>query len=227
MKRRLCQFTYENNSWKRILEFIRQENILVKNHLAEVISLSQADQLILDDVEYLLNNLLQIETAVGLIYKDIEAFDKLTDREFFIDGNQSPDLHGTGTEDYFNTAWCPKEEFMTPYFGYPRIHLAENSAKRFDIGWTGRTHVYRFHITDPVYFDKSLKFSIEHGHNNVLVLEMRTVAYWYQSEAARIPAIKPKAERQPMPLVSPVDMHRWRDEWRKTKADGLKLWGNK
>ena len=149
------------------------------------------------------------------------------DDMFFIDGNQSPDLHGTGTEDYFNTAWCPKEVFMTPYFGYPRIHLPENSEKRFDIGFMGRTHVYRFHITDPVYFDKSLKFSIEHGHNNVLVLEMRTVAYWYQSEAARIPAIKPKTERQPMPIVSPVDMHRWRDEWRKTKADGLKLWGNK
>ena len=104
MKRRLCQFTYENNSWKRILEFIRQENILVKNHLAEVISLSQADQLFLDDVEYLLNNLLQIETAVGLIYKDIEAFDKLTAKEFFIDGNQQKviGLHNTIKKDIKN-----------------------------------------------------------------------------------------------------------------------------
>jgi hypothetical protein len=116
------------------------------------------------------------------------------DDMFFIDGAAFPTLHGTGTEDYFNTAWCPKEIFMSPYFGYPRIHLPENTGKRWDIGWAGRTHVYRFHITDPVYFDNSLRFSIEHGHNNVLILELRTVAYWYQSKAARIPSLKSKEE---------------------------------
>jgi hypothetical protein len=41
------------------------------------------------------------------------------DDMFFIDGAKQPTLHGTGTEDYFNTAWCPKEVFMTPYFGGP------------------------------------------------------------------------------------------------------------
>ncbi|HTE27704.1 glycoside hydrolase family 172 protein [Flavitalea sp.] len=148
------------------------------------------------------------------------------DDMFFIDGSTRPALHGTGTEDYFNTSWCPKEIFMTPYFGYPKIHLAENSDKRFDIGFSGRTHVYRYHIMDPVYFDKSLKFSIEHGHNNVLVLELRSVAYWYQSEAAQVPSIKSKTERKPMPIINPVDVHRWRDVWRKSKGDSLKLWGN-
>jgi hypothetical protein len=104
--------------------------------------------------------------------------------------------------------------------------LPENTGKRWDIGWAGRTHVYRYHITDPVYFDRSLKFSIEHGHNNVLILELRSVAYWYQSEAARVPAIKSKQERKPMPVIGPVDMHKWRDAWRKSKGDGLKVWGN-
>jgi hypothetical protein len=148
------------------------------------------------------------------------------DDMFFIDGAAFPTLHGTGTEDYFNTAWCPKEIFMSPYFGYPRIHLPENTGKRWDIGWAGRTHVYRFHITDPVYFDNSLRFSIEHGHNNVLILELRTVAYWYQSKAARIPSLKSKEERKPMPIISPVDMHKWRDTWRKAKGDKPKTWGN-
>ncbi|HEX2534048.1 MAG TPA: glycoside hydrolase family 172 protein [Chitinophagaceae bacterium] len=148
------------------------------------------------------------------------------DDMFFIDGSERPTLHGTGTEDYFNTAWCPKEVFMTPYFGYPKVHLAENTGRRWDIGWSGRTHVYRFHITDPVYFDKSLRFSIEHGHNNVLILELRTVAYWYQSEAARLPGIKSKEERRPLPQIGPVDMHKWRDAWRKSKGDGTRLWGN-
>jgi hypothetical protein len=46
------------------------------------------------------------------------------------------------------------------------------------------------------------------------------------SEAARIPAIKSKEERKPMPIVSPVDMHKWRDAWRKAKGDKQKIWGN-
>jgi hypothetical protein len=71
-----------------------------------------------------------------------------------------------------------------------------------------------------------LRFSIEHGHNNVLILELRTVAYWYQSEAARVPSIKSKEERKPMPTIGPVDMHKWRDAWRKAKGDGTKMWGN-
>ena len=145
------------------------------------------------------------------------------DDMFFIDGAETATLHGTGTEDYFNTSWCPKEVFMHPYFGYPRVNTLDKS---WSSGWLGRTHVYRFHITDPVYFDKSLRFSIEHGHNNVLTLELRSVAYWYQSEASRIPAIKSKKEREPMPIINQVDMHRWRDAWRKSRGDGLDLWGN-
>ncbi len=147
------------------------------------------------------------------------------DDMFFIDGSEYPTLHGTGTEDYFNTAWCPKEIFMTPFFGYPRIHLPDNGGGRWTIGWSGRTHVYRFHIPDPIYFDKALRFSIEHGHNNVLTLELRSVAYWYQTEAARVPSIKSKDARKPLPVIGPVDMHRWRNEWRKAKGDALNLWG--
>lgn len=33
----------------------------------------------------------------------------------FIDGEAwPPSLHGTGTEDYFNLAWCPSEPFASP-----------------------------------------------------------------------------------------------------------------
>ncbi|MGD8361450.1 MAG: DUF2961 domain-containing protein, partial [Gemmatimonadota bacterium] len=83
------------------------------------------------------------------------------DDMIFIDGEAwPPSLHGTGTEDYFNTSWSPKTKFSHPFYGYGRVND--------DIGWLGRTHVYRFHVTDPVYFDESLRFSIEHGHDNNL-----------------------------------------------------------
>jgi hypothetical protein len=138
----------------------------------------------------------------------------------FIDGESwPPSLHGTGTEDYFNTSWCPDTLFSHPYYGYGRVND--------DIGWLGRTHVYRFHITDPVYFDESLRFTIEHGHNNNLTLALASVAYWYQSGPHKpFPALPDRATRAPMPFVTPSDIHRWRHEWRKNKGADPKLWGN-
>ena len=36
----------------------------------------------------------------------------------FVDGEPfPPTLHGTGTEDYFNTAWCPTQAYSAPYHG--------------------------------------------------------------------------------------------------------------
>ena len=90
------------------------------------------------------------------------------DDMFFIDGEAwPPSLHGTGTEDYFNTSWSPKDMFSHPFYGYGRVND--------DVGWLGRTHVYRFHVVDPVYFDESLRFSIEHGHDNNLTLDLSLI----------------------------------------------------
>lgn len=145
------------------------------------------------------------------------------DDMIFIDGSAAPSLNGTGTEDYFNTSWSPKEVFMHPYFGYPRVNTTDKS---FEMGWMGRTHVYRFNIVDPIYFDKSLRFTIEHGHNNALILELSSVAYWYQSEAGKLPTMKTKEERKPLSVMNPVQLHRWREAWRRSKDNGVQLWGN-
>jgi len=141
------------------------------------------------------------------------------DDMIFIDGDTRPTLHGTGTEDYFNTSWCPKTLFSHPYFGYARVND--------DIGWLGRTHVYRFNISDPIYFDKSLKFTIEHGHNNCLTLDLASVAYWYQAPPlAKLPPIPDKASRSPKRFIQPADIHKWRHEWRQAHGGDSQLWGN-
>jgi len=142
------------------------------------------------------------------------------DDMIFIDGEDwPPSLHGTGTEDYFNTSWSPNSLFYHPFYGYGRVNN--------DIGWLGRTHVYRFHISDPIYFDKSLRFTIEHGHNNNLTLDLASVAYWYQTEPHKpFPPLVTKEERSPKPFIGVVDIHRWRHEWRKNKGNGARLWGN-
>jgi Protein of unknown function (DUF2961). len=140
------------------------------------------------------------------------------DDMWFIDGETMPSMIGTGTEDFFNTSWCPKEPFYHPYYGYPRVNN--------DIGWLGRTHVYRFFVNDPIYFEKSLKATIEHGHQNNLTLDMATVAYWYQTEAGILPPAPSKEVRKPKPMIRPEEIHKWRHEWRKNKGNGSKLWGN-
>ncbi|MBP7053407.1 MAG: DUF2961 domain-containing protein [Phycisphaerae bacterium] len=141
------------------------------------------------------------------------------DDMIFIDGAETPTLHGTGTEDYFNTSWCPKTLYSHPYFGYGRVND--------DLGWLGRTHVYRFHIADPVYFDKSLKVTIEHGHNNCLTLDLASVAYWYQAPPlTKLASIPNKEARKPKSFIGVTDVHKWRDAWRKAHGGDDQLWGN-
>jgi hypothetical protein len=140
------------------------------------------------------------------------------DDMFFIDGEKLPSIQGTGTEDYFNTSWCPNSLYDHPYFGAARVGDS--------VGWLGRHHVYRFHVSDPIYFDKSLRFSIEHGHANQLNLDVASVAYWYQAPPLKpLPKLTDEGPWQIRPDVDFRHLHQWRDAWRKSKGNDPKLWG--
>ena len=117
------------------------------------------------------------------------------DDMIFIDGDVwPPTLHGTGTEDYFNTAFCPQQEFCTPYYG---VTVYSGTP---DWLWKGKNSLYRFHIEDPVMFEKSIRVTIEHGHANKLSNDYSSTAYWYQTEPhAPFPSMLPVAERLPHP----------------------------
>lgn len=140
------------------------------------------------------------------------------DDMFFIDGEEKASIHGTGTEDYFNTSWCPRSHYLHPFYGYPRVSS--------ETGWLYRTHVFRFHITDPIYFDKSLRATIEHGHANVLTLDLSSVAYWYTLDARAVAPIPDKEHRKFMPFIGAKEILRWRHEWRLNHGNDPKLWGD-
>ena len=142
------------------------------------------------------------------------------DDMFFIDGEKWPcSLHGTGTEDYFNMSWCPKEFYQHPFYGLVRPNR--------ETGWLGRTHCYRFHILDPIRFSKSIRATIEHGHNDNLTLDLASVAYWYQTEPHQaFPAIEKREARVPKPQIGVEEIHIWRDAWRKAMGNSPTLWGN-
>ena len=111
------------------------------------------------------------------------------DDMIFIDGEQwPPSLHGTGTEDYFNTAWCPQQEYSAPYHG---ITLGGGD------NWSGHVSLYRFHVEDPVTFERSILVTIEHGHANKRSDDLSSVAYWYQAEPHKSFSIEPVERRIP------------------------------
>jgi hypothetical protein len=119
--------------------------------------------------------------------------------EFFIDGESTPRLRGTGTEDYFCDGWGFREQ-AGPFYGTP---LWEG----YDTG--DRGSAYRWHIPDPVNFKKSLRVEIQHrggqdfpdGTGTGFIERddlMSSVAYWYQIEPHKPwPALPPGKDRLP------------------------------
>lgn len=114
------------------------------------------------------------------------------DDMIFVDGEPfPPSLHGTGTEDYFNTAWCPTQTYSSPYHG---IVLAGGE------NWSGKIGLYRFHVEDPVRFQRSIRVTIEHGHANRRSDDYASTAYWYQAEPhLGFPLLPAVSERLPRP----------------------------
>jgi len=117
------------------------------------------------------------------------------DDMIFIDGEPwPPRLHGTGTEDYFNTAFCPTQVYSAPYHGLTLY--SGNPAWP----WGGKNSMYRFHVEDPIRFERSIRVSIETGHANALANDYSSTAYWYQrGRTAPLPALPPAAARLPRP----------------------------
>ncbi|MFH1941759.1 MAG: glycoside hydrolase family 172 protein, partial [bacterium] len=109
--------------------------------------------------------------------------------KFFMDGDkQFPTICGTGTEDYFCGSYCfvsedKYAEYTTPYAGMPQALSPDglwNSQQRFGL--------YRWHIMDPVRFEKDLKVTMQAlgwrsgGRYLPLQDDISSVAFWYQQE---------------------------------------------
>jgi D-arabinan exo alpha-(1,3)/(1,5)-arabinofuranosidase (non-reducing end) len=126
------------------------------------------------------------------------------DEKIYIDGEEKASIWGTGTEDYFLSAWGLKE-CGTPYFGVP--HLSQRTRV---VGQ--KTSSYRWHINDPIVFNKSIKVTFEnYGWNaNDEIEENKTrtwfrdddyasVAFWYQTGTPTFAARAPHARERKLP----------------------------
>jgi hypothetical protein len=111
--------------------------------------------------------------------------------KFYMDGDSKfPTINGTGTEDYFcgsynfeNKKTHQYQEFSTAYAGLHQVIRPDGvytSQQRFGM--------YRWHIADPIRFDKELKITIQdlgwrsEGRYLPQQSDISSVVYWYQAE---------------------------------------------
>ncbi len=109
--------------------------------------------------------------------------------KFFMDGDgKFPTICGTGTEDYFCGSYNfdregQYKEFCTPYSGLHQVIRPDGTYKSQQ-----RFGLYRWHIMDPIRFDKDLRVTIQdlgwrHGGRYLpQKSDISSVAFWYQAE---------------------------------------------
>jgi hypothetical protein len=91
------------------------------------------------------------------------------DEIVYIDGEHA--MQGTGSEDYF----CESYGLRPGCFPYYGVTICEGPY----------TTAYRWHVPDPVPFNRSIRFLIEHGRGEPPFRSGNyyySVAYWYQTE---------------------------------------------
>lgn len=118
--------------------------------------------------------------------------------KFFVDGDDKfPTICGTGTEDYFCGSYnfdtktknaagvevAGYTEFNTPYAGLHQVIKGDGLYKS-----NQRFGLYRWHITDPIRFEKDLRVTIQAlgwrsgGRYLPLKDDIASVVFWYQAE---------------------------------------------
>jgi hypothetical protein len=122
------------------------------------------------------------------------------DDMIWVDGYKwPPDLHGTGSEDYFNQAFgMQPNAFMrngSSIHEGGTIPAPEIMLYRGDSGYQTS---YVFHLENPVYFTREIKATIEIGHANHLGNEVSSVAYWYAEQPSPAAAVPPVQQRLPV-----------------------------
>jgi hypothetical protein len=108
--------------------------------------------------------------------------------KFYLDGDtRFPTICGTGTEDYFCGSYNfdrggKYTEFCSPYSGLVQVIHPDGtyqSQQRFGL--------YRWHISDPIRFEKDLRVTIQDlgwrkgGRYLAQKSDISSVCFWYQS----------------------------------------------
>jgi hypothetical protein len=98
------------------------------------------------------------------------------DERVYVDGERTPAIHGTGTEDYYESGWYFNQgTYSTPFHG--------NSGHEVQAGFctVECDSAWRLHITDSIEYQNQLGFGIEHGQQNDHAAVYGSTAFLYSA----------------------------------------------
>ena len=108
----------------------------------------------------------------------------------YVDGSESPNPNGTGTEDYFDGGWYfTNGPFSLPFNGSPSHQAGTYGC----LDGNDCTSTYRLTIQDAVPFSSGLTYDIEHGfnfnasdggHGDDVAASYSSTAFWYGDATA-------------------------------------------
>jgi regulator of replication initiation timing len=82
---KLKQLQYESETWKRILGFMMEENVHLKNRLSAVLR-DRFDDRLLEEMENFHSRFIREDELISLLRHDMAELDNLLIREVFEDG---------------------------------------------------------------------------------------------------------------------------------------------
>jgi hypothetical protein len=143
------------------------------------------------------------------------------DPRFFFDDSATPQVQGTGTEEWGGGGdyWNSGETSTLPFYGHPVGAPDPASAANAD---DLIESAYRFLLADLMPFGKNARLQLEHGGTDDSTEHYRSVAYWYglpgtclvQTDALHVSdAGDEQAHGYASPAASGVDTLTTRYEW--------------
>ena len=116
--------------------------------------------------------------------------------KMYLDGDKYPTLNYTGTEDYFCGSYAfGNDIILNKYQTFSGLYAglyAIMGDNREMYNGQQRFLLYRWHVKDPVYFEKDFRMTIDNlGWTGPRYDDYTSVAYWYLSEPAPVPVALP------------------------------------
>ena len=82
---KIKQLKHEAGTWKRVLGFMQEENIHLKNRLSDVLK-ERFNKKMLEDVEIFQNNFIKEDVIINLLKNELAEIEKNLLTDTFIDG---------------------------------------------------------------------------------------------------------------------------------------------
>lgn len=79
---KLRQIRYETDTWKRLLNFMIDENVRLKNRISEILD-DKFNKQMLEQIEIFHSNFLKEDELIGLLRNDVAELEKLLHKEVY------------------------------------------------------------------------------------------------------------------------------------------------